>query len=199
MKVSLSRKQCFRLNGFQMTADSLLNGVYAGPESKVFTNREEGNYILMQAFSWEREIDERKRPLRDEGLNVMFSSGYKVNLSINTPESWVWLSQVLESQYLCLSHVIYCLQVLLPPARKLISDSPTIFSPSLNANIRRNFPRQAMVLESQYAKNPFNSVSNKEVEEIKQGKEAFSQEMKLKSSETTTTPTVTTVTSSKYS
>ena len=43
MEASLSGKQCFRLNGFQMTADSLLNGVHAGPESKVFTKREEGD------------------------------------------------------------------------------------------------------------------------------------------------------------
>ena len=78
MEASLSGKQCFRLNGFQMPADSVLNGVYAGPESKVFTNREEGNYILMQAFSWESGIDERKPPLMDEGLEVMFSPGYKV-------------------------------------------------------------------------------------------------------------------------
>ena len=80
-----------------------------------------------------------------------------------------------------------------------MSDPPKIFSPSLNAIIQQDFQHQAMVFESQYAKNPFNSVSNNQVEEIKQGEEAFSQEMKLQPNETTTTPTVTTVTSSKYS
>ena len=89
MEAGLSRKRCFRFNCFQMPEDSLLDGLHAGSESKVFKTEKKEilNYILMQAFSWEREIDERKRPLRDEGLDVMFSSGYKVNLSINTPES----------------------------------------------------------------------------------------------------------------
>ena len=33
----------------------------------------------MQAFRWEREIDERNRPLMDEELDAMFPPGYKVN------------------------------------------------------------------------------------------------------------------------
>ena len=33
---------------------------------------------LMQAFRWEREIDERNRPLMDEELDAMFPPGYKV-------------------------------------------------------------------------------------------------------------------------
>ena len=32
----------------------------------------------MQAFRWEREIDERNRPLMDEELDSMFPPGYKV-------------------------------------------------------------------------------------------------------------------------
>ena len=32
----------------------------------------------MQAFRWEREIDERNRPLMDEELDAMFPPGYKV-------------------------------------------------------------------------------------------------------------------------
>merc|ERR1712012_1279000 len=33
----------------------------------------------MQAFRWEREIDERNRPLMDEELDAMFPPGYKVS------------------------------------------------------------------------------------------------------------------------
>ncbi len=33
----------------------------------------------MQAQRWEREIDERNRPLTDEELDAMFPSGYKVS------------------------------------------------------------------------------------------------------------------------
>jgi len=32
----------------------------------------------MQAWTWQREIDERNRPLSDEELDAMFPSGYKV-------------------------------------------------------------------------------------------------------------------------
>ena len=32
----------------------------------------------MQAHRWEREIDERNRPLSDEELEAMFPPGYKV-------------------------------------------------------------------------------------------------------------------------
>ena len=32
----------------------------------------------LQAFSWQREIDERNRPLSDEELEAMFPPGYKV-------------------------------------------------------------------------------------------------------------------------
>lgn len=33
----------------------------------------------LQAWRWEREIDERNRPLSDEELDAMFPEGYKVN------------------------------------------------------------------------------------------------------------------------
>lgn len=32
----------------------------------------------LQAWRWEREIDERNRPLTDEELDAMFPEGYKV-------------------------------------------------------------------------------------------------------------------------
>ena len=53
----------------------------------------------MQAFRWEREIDERNRPLMDEELDAMFPPGYKVT------------SQTQQGFGLHISHVIY----LLPP------------------------------------------------------------------------------------
>jgi hypothetical protein len=36
----------------------------------------------LQAWRWEREIDERNRPLSDEELDAMFPEGYKV-LAVN--------------------------------------------------------------------------------------------------------------------
>lgn len=36
----------------------------------------------LQAWRWEREIDERNRPLTDEELDAMFPEGYKVRLFI---------------------------------------------------------------------------------------------------------------------
>lgn len=33
----------------------------------------------LQAWRWEREIDERNRPLTDEELDAMFPEGYKVS------------------------------------------------------------------------------------------------------------------------
>lgn len=36
----------------------------------------------LQAWRWEREIDERNRPLTDEELDAMFPEGYKVSLFI---------------------------------------------------------------------------------------------------------------------
>lgn len=32
----------------------------------------------LQAWRWEREIDERNRPLTDDELDAMFPEGYKV-------------------------------------------------------------------------------------------------------------------------
>lgn len=32
----------------------------------------------LQAYRWEREIDERNRPLSDDELDAMFPPGYKV-------------------------------------------------------------------------------------------------------------------------
>lgn len=32
----------------------------------------------LQAYRWEREIDERNRPLSDEELETMFPPGYKI-------------------------------------------------------------------------------------------------------------------------
>lgn len=37
----------------------------------------------LQAWRWEREIDERNRPLTDEELDAMFPEGYKV---LNLPQ-----------------------------------------------------------------------------------------------------------------
>lgn len=37
----------------------------------------------LQAWRWEREIDERNRPLTDEELDAMFPEGYKVCNYIN--------------------------------------------------------------------------------------------------------------------
>lgn len=34
----------------------------------------------LQAWRWEREIDERNRPLTDEELDAMFPEGYKVHV-----------------------------------------------------------------------------------------------------------------------
>lgn len=39
----------------------------------------------LQAWRWEREIDERNRPLTDDELDAMFPEGYKV-LSCRPPE-----------------------------------------------------------------------------------------------------------------
>lgn len=36
----------------------------------------------MQAFRWEKEIDERNRPLSDQELDTLFPPGYKVSLFI---------------------------------------------------------------------------------------------------------------------
>lgn len=36
----------------------------------------------LQAWRWEREIDERNRPLTDEELDAMFPEGYKVGFFI---------------------------------------------------------------------------------------------------------------------
>lgn len=35
----------------------------------------------LQAYRWEKEIDERNRPFTDEELDAMFPPGYKVNIS----------------------------------------------------------------------------------------------------------------------
>ena len=35
-------------------------------------------FFLLQAWRWEREIDERNRPLTDDELDTMFPEGYKV-------------------------------------------------------------------------------------------------------------------------
>ena len=35
----------------------------------------------LQAWRWEREIDERNRPLTDDELDAMFPEGYKVPYS----------------------------------------------------------------------------------------------------------------------
>jgi len=32
----------------------------------------------LQAYRWEREIDERNRPLTDDELEALFPSGYKI-------------------------------------------------------------------------------------------------------------------------
>ena len=36
----------------------------------------------LQAFTWQRELDERNRPLSDEELDAMFPVGYKVDISL---------------------------------------------------------------------------------------------------------------------
>ena len=37
----------------------------------------------LQAYTWQREIDERNRPLSDEELDSLFPPGYKVTLFFN--------------------------------------------------------------------------------------------------------------------
>lgn len=37
---------------------------------------------MLQAFSWQKEIDERNRPLTDDDLEAMFPPGYKVSILI---------------------------------------------------------------------------------------------------------------------
>ena len=59
----------------------------------------------MQAFRWEREIDERNRPLMDEELDAMFPPGYKV--TSHTQQGFASLKFLKPN----ISHVIY----LLPP------------------------------------------------------------------------------------
>lgn len=41
----------------------------------------------LQAWRWEREIDERNRPLTDEELDAMFPEGYKVCVACHAPHS----------------------------------------------------------------------------------------------------------------
>lgn len=36
----------------------------------------------LQAWRWEREIDERNRPLTDDELDAMFPEGYKVHVPL---------------------------------------------------------------------------------------------------------------------
>lgn len=75
----------------------------------------------LQAWRWEREIDERNRPLTDDELDAMFPEGYKVRL----PFLFFWggyfhlsrKSSVLRGaiQYLA-SFFSLVLQILPPPA-----------------------------------------------------------------------------------
>ena len=47
----------------------------------------------LQAWRWEREIDERNRPLSDEELDAMFPEGYKVktvNMSVVVFRIWIF-------------------------------------------------------------------------------------------------------------
>lgn len=37
----------------------------------------------LQAYTWQRELDERNRPLSDEELDAMFPVGYKVCISLH--------------------------------------------------------------------------------------------------------------------
>ncbi len=46
----------------------------------------------LQAYTWQREIDERNRPLSDEELDSLFPEGYKV---LQPPAGYVALSTKL--------------------------------------------------------------------------------------------------------
>jgi hypothetical protein len=48
----------------------------------------------LQAYRWEREIDERNRPLSDDELDAMFPPGYKV---LTPPAGKIALLVILES------------------------------------------------------------------------------------------------------
>ena len=38
----------------------------------------------LQAYTWQREIDERNRPLSDDDLDTIFPPGYKVRVLLNS-------------------------------------------------------------------------------------------------------------------
>ena len=52
----------------------------------------------MQAWRWERELDERNRPLSDDELDALFpQEGYKVNI-------WPQVVTVLAGIHVCIYH-----------------------------------------------------------------------------------------------
>lgn len=47
-----------------------------------------------QAWSWQKEIDERNRPLSDDDLESMFPPGYKVSDVKYTLQIWMWVKEI---------------------------------------------------------------------------------------------------------
>jgi Splicing factor 3B subunit 1 len=68
-----------------MTPSSMTpNATPVGPKAMGLATPTPGHLVTMtpeqlQAFRWEREIDERNRPLADDELDSMFPPGYKVS------------------------------------------------------------------------------------------------------------------------
>lgn len=59
-----------------------------GPKAMAMATPTPGHLMSMtpeqlQAYTWQREIDERNRPLSDDELDTMFPPGYKVLFSLS--------------------------------------------------------------------------------------------------------------------
>lgn len=73
----------------------------------------------LQAWRWEREIDERNRPLSDEELDAMFPEGYKVITSIGLVIFRMWtsfkcfLKKLIGQVCIGLAQIYYCCSILL--------------------------------------------------------------------------------------
>jgi len=52
----------------------------------------------MQAFTWQREIDERNRPLSEEELDGMFPPGYKVDNKNKQGLNVIWFQVLLSKE-----------------------------------------------------------------------------------------------------
>lgn len=60
----------------------------------------------LQAWRWEREIDERNRPLTDDELDAMFPEGYKVHTPTPQHNGEMELNRHLSHQMQYLYEVI---------------------------------------------------------------------------------------------